>query len=150
MAQHMKACVEQMSHFEAHPEVVITTTTNIFGKPLTEDDTIRALRACQVSDALMATLSLLLSSCKILLERQLHEYLSGKLSRPNSDEVFQASSAPVHNIWAERCLGMVDAQIKRAPNATIAFIDAKVKCKANNTLEWLDGKPAAIQASLMA
>ena len=35
-------------------------------------------------------------------------------------------SAPVHNIHAERTLGMPDSQYSRAPNASTEFVGAKV------------------------
>ena len=45
---------------------------------------------------------------------------------------------------------MVDAQLRRAPNATIGFIDGKVKFKKNETLQWLDSKSESIQKQIVA
>ena len=43
-------------------------------------------------------------------------------------------------MFGEQVLGMADAQVRRAPNASTDFINGKVKFKKNKTLEWLEGK----------
>ena len=47
-------------------------------------------------------------------------------------------SAPVHNMYAERVLGMTDHNVHRAPNAKMDFVDSKVRFVVNKTCEWVD------------
>ena len=54
-----------------------------------------------------------------------HRYL-GDLSSPTQELMETVQSAPVHNIHAERTLGMADSQYSRAPNASTEFVGAKV------------------------
>ncbi len=72
-----------------------------------------------------------------LLKRQLEKYLTGALSAP-TPALFQATeNAPLNNMGAEGTLGMVDAQLRRAPNAQIDLISAKVKSIKNHTVQWV-------------
>ena len=84
------------------------------------------------------------------LELQLAPYLYGSLSKPSEEMKKKASSAPVHNMHAERTLGTVDALKKRSPNADISFLSAKTRCSQNKTLEWLLSKPEDEQKRLIA
>ena len=84
-----------------------------------------------------------------VLERQLAEYLTGDLSTPTPVMLEQTKSAPIHNIYSERILGMTDHQFHRAPNATTGFIDAKVKAAQNKTLQWLSSKECNTQEHLI-
>ena len=52
----------------------------------------------------------------------------------------QTLSAPAHNMFAEKTLGIAaDFHFRHAHNVKIGFVDAKVK--SNKTLPWLCSKP---------
>ena len=44
-----------------------------------------------------------------------------------------AASAPIHNMYAERTLGVIDALKKGVANADIGFLEAKARCQLNKT-----------------
>ena len=85
-------------------------------------------------------ITLLARATREKMEDQLARYLYGELSDPTPKQLADAASAPVHNMHAERDLGMMDALRKRAPNADVSFLEAKVKCKQNKTLVWIELK----------
>ena len=58
-------------------------------------------------------------------------------------------SAPIHNIYVERTLGLTDSLICHAPNANMGFVDGKVRGKLNKVIEWLDSKDAASQRQML-
>ena len=53
----------------------------------------------------------------------------------------QTLSAPAHNMFAEKTLGLADYHFRNAHNVKIGLVDAKVKSKINKTLPWLCSKP---------
>ena len=109
-----------------------------FGKPLQRDDTINCLQAHDSSnEALMEVMARVARASQSVLRRQLERYFTGPLSELSKEMERKAASAPAHNIWAERTLGIVDAQARRAPNSSISFLDAKAKSKMNGSIDWL-------------
>ena len=84
------------------------------------------LKAAFSGTSFPLTASKLAESYIDLLTRQLKRYLTGDLSEPSESLIKETAAAPVHNMHAERVLGMTDAQFSRAPNASTDFIDAKV------------------------
>ncbi len=84
-----------------------------------------------------------------VLDRQLKRYLSGDLSNRTPEMLAKTENAPLHNMYAEQTLGMVDAHIRRAPNASLDLISAKVKCTRNKTMEWLDSMPLETQSKII-
>ena len=84
-----------------------------------------------------------------VLCRQLSKYLTGDFHNPSDKLLEETENAPIHNMESERTLGMVDAQVRRAPNARIDLISAKVKCKKNRTMDWLSGKSTESQRKLI-
>ena len=58
-------------------------------------------------------------------------------------------SAPAHNMFAEKTLGLADYHFRNAHNVKIGFVDAKVKSKINKTLPWLCSKPQKEQEKLL-
>ena len=68
---------------------------------------------------------------------QLHVYVEGTLAHLSPSIVHQASSAPVHNMFAEHTLGLADYPYRKASNIKVGFLDGKVKCKINGTMQWL-------------
>lgn len=84
-----------------------------------------------------------------VLVRQLAKYLTGDFSNPSDQLLEETENAPTHNMESERILGMVDAAVRRAPNAGIDLISAKVKSKKNDTMGWLSNKNPESQRSLM-
>ncbi len=73
-----------------------------------------------------------------MLKRQLDNYLS----EPTSQEKKLGKARPMHIMEAERLMSMTDAQVRRAPNASMDVIEAKVKSKTNHTLQWLQSASA--------
>ena len=75
-----------------------------------------------------------------MIERQLNEYLEGRLSNLSPELSVQCSSAPVHNMFAERTLALSDFHLRRASNVQIGFVDGIVKSKINGTMAWQSQK----------
>ncbi|XP_055958253.1 uncharacterized protein LOC126828003 [Patella vulgata] len=76
-------------------------------------------------------------------------WMGGDLSNPSPALLEQTKSAPTHNMFAERIMGLTDHHFKRAPNATTGFIDGKVKSAKNNTMSWLASKTSTQQKSII-
>ena len=116
--------------------MVLLSSEDVFKRPLLADDPVlHALHQQEELTSVLSVIGVLLSSFKTVLVRQLQRYISGPLSSPDAAMRVNAAAAPSHNIWAERCLGMIDSAIRRAPNASIAFVDGKVKFKVNHTMK---------------
>ncbi|KAK6980292.1 Transmembrane protein [Biomphalaria glabrata] len=81
--------------------------------------------------------------------RQYERYIDRDLSSLTNESMQAASSAPAHNIWAERTLGLFDAMARRAPNAKITYLDGKAKAKVNKSLNWLYSKSITEQDNIV-
>ncbi len=127
----------------------ITGQEDCFGVPLLDDDeTLYVLQHdCpnNLNDAIVA----FSTGFAETLTRQLQRYLTGELSVPTPRMFEKTENAPVHNMESERTLGMVDAHMRRAPNAQINVISAKVKCIKNNTMGWLCSMPPGEQRKVI-
>ena len=65
----------------------------------------------------------------------MHDHLEGTLAHLSPSIVHQASSASVHNMFAEHTLGLADDYLYReACNIKVGFLDVKVKCNINNAV----------------
>lgn len=148
----IKTCMVTLKEIADNPALVLTIDHDVFNHQLEVDDVLLKLRSNseETSERFFFTISLLAKCFLNVLSRQLGDYTDGELADPQPDLMAKTSSAPVHNIFCERVLGMVDAQVKRAPNASMAFVDAKVKCLANKTMEWLVGKPSSEQVRMIS
>lgn len=144
-------CLKSLQKLKESPKRILKCKKNVFGEQLNGDDPVlEDLRNTVVStDRLVTAVTCLAAAFISKLESQLKEYLTGALSAPSEDMLAVAASAPVHNMYAERTLGMMDALWRRAPNANLAFIDGKVKAIQNNTLEWLEDFSVDEQTSLI-
>uniref|UniRef100_UPI00358EAAAF uncharacterized protein isoform X1 n=3 Tax=Myxine glutinosa TaxID=7769 RepID=UPI00358EAAAF len=142
MRGHMHRSVDALAELQDNPGRLLTTETDIFGNRLAEDDPVLiALRnSTEVSESFKVTASQLAAGFLAVLNRQLQRYLHGDLSDPSEEVLAQTASAPTHNIFAEEVLGMVDSQVRRAPNATTQFVESKVKFAKNKTMLWLEGE----------
>ena len=76
-----------------------------------------------------------------VIERQMYDYIEGNLSNIPTPMASQTLSAPAHNMFAEKILGLADYHFSNAHNVKVGFVDAKVKSKMNKTLPWLCSKP---------
>ncbi|ESN98368.1 hypothetical protein HELRODRAFT_177251 [Helobdella robusta] len=133
-----KSVIEGVLH---HPAEVMLMKTDVFGHPLEEDDVhLSLMNKVYNNDMLYKLLISLMQSVIEVMERQMGNYLTGELSNPAPQMIADTSSAPPHNIHAERTLGLSDFFIRKSPYATIGFVDAKVKAKMNHTMDWLDAK----------
>ena len=68
----------------------------------------------------------------------MYDYIEGSLPTPMES---QTLSAPAHNMFAEKTLGLADYHFTNAHKVKIGFVDAKVNSKINKTLPWLCSKP---------
>ena len=59
---------------------------------------------------------ILITYIVVVIERQLSEYLEGRLYNRSPELSAQCSSAPVHNMFAERTLALSDFHLRRASN----------------------------------
>ncbi len=115
-----------------------------------DDPTLIALQDDgQIDDALSNEIKLFSDGILDTLKRQLEKYLTGALSVPTPALLKATENAPLNNIPSERTLGMVDAHLKRAPNAQIDLISAKVKCAKNRTMQWLGSHTTEMQRKII-
>ncbi|KAI8784022.1 Transmembrane protein C17orf113 [Biomphalaria glabrata] len=123
----VRQCLTTLKELQLNPASILTLEFDVFGHPLL-DDVLVVLRDVQLQPGewFFRTVSILASCFVMVLERQLDDYLIGKLANPTEVMMQQTPSALLHNIHS-----------KRAPNASIGFVDAKVKCQANKTMDWL-------------
>ena len=94
----------------------------------------------QASYSLSDLLSTLAKATGDKIANQMKKYLTGPFADPTPQMLLDTVSAPVHNMWAERTLGILDALKARAPNATLGFLAPKVMAQMNQTLEWIESK----------
>ena len=136
---YLKVASDFVKCAEGEPNLFLTTQSDAFGRPLLEEITLKSLRItnCSMLANLNERIVLLSTSSLAVMSRQLSRYLTGPLANPSNEMKLQATSAPLHNIWAERTLGKVDSLVKRASNAEITFIDSVSKVKANHSVDWL-------------
>ena len=97
----------------------------------------------------MELLKQLASATAAKIASQMEAYTTGKYKNPTQKMLDDAASAPVHNMWAERCLGILDALQSRAPNACLGFLEPKVRAQMNYTLEWVESQTFEDQKELL-
>ncbi len=129
----------------------ISGDKDCFGYPLPDDDaTLRALRRdCNNLVTMESDIRAYSSKFKDTLTRQLAKYLTGELSNPTPEMYANTQYADPNNIESERTLGMVDAEMRRAPNAKVDMLSGKVKYVKNDTPTWLSDKCTAEQREVM-
>ncbi len=130
---------------------MITGDVDCFDYQLAQDDkTLQSLLGDGImDDSMEREIEAFVAGTSEVLCRQLSKYLTGDFSNPSDKLLEETENAPIHNMESERTLGMVDAQIRRAPNAGIDLISAKVRCKKNKTMDWLSGKSVDSQRKLI-
>jgi hypothetical protein len=130
-----------LDRFAAEPEELLCPTVNVFNEPIdaASDMVLTAIINNIEShrDKVKQTLKQILHEIVKVFDRQFVRYTSGDLSSPTVEQLTQASTAPSHNMAAERILGMTDYLWRRAPNATAGFVDGKVRGRTNDTVGWL-------------
>ncbi|XP_035828213.1 uncharacterized protein LOC118478527 [Aplysia californica] len=139
LVQHLKCALAFIARVEQTPQAALLSKKDAFGRPLIQDDTLASLLSMENVDrvAFNSVVAVIAKVTKEKMKLQLHEYLQGLLADPSEEIKKKAASAPVHNIWAERTLGIADALSKRAPNAQMSFLDSLTKSRMNKTLEWV-------------
>ena len=142
MSAYFQTVINSLKQVKETPQMVLTMKTDFFGKELSlEDPVLSSLRqAPEDQPAFLKIVSILSDGFIEVLERQLHSYIKGSLSKPTEKMLEETKSAPNHNIQAERVLAMADSLARRAPNAKIDYISAEVKFKSNNSMKWLQSK----------
>ncbi len=115
-----------------------------------DDQTLRALQGDGLIDQPMTNeIKQMCDGITDTLKSQLGKYLTGTLSVPTPALLEATENAPVHNMFPERILGMTDAELKRAPNASIDLVSAKIRCKVNGTMPWVGTMTQQMQRKLV-
>ena len=134
----LKTCFASVVQIFNYPNQLFNASLNAFGDEMPKDDctfdSLHILYMSSDTDLIHSLAKQLAEDFTQVLEKQLQAYISGDILQ----KVPSALSAPVHNMYAERVLGMVDAQRHRGPNASMQFLDSKVKYTLNGTEEWLN------------
>ena len=101
--------------------LVFTTCKDIFGIDLDKESDIilqclhsnfslmNALEKKSLNDDI---LSRLITGIKEVIERQMYDYVEGNLSNIPSPMASQTLSAPAHNMFAEKTLGLADYHLE--------------------------------------
>ena len=140
---YIKMCLQNLNALKENPLMMLQANTDTFGVSLDvgSDAVVNELQnsATTEQDKLVLNdiLVQLLEGVICVIKKQLHDYLEGTLTNLSPSIVHQASSAPVHNMFAEHTLGMADYLYRKASNIKVGFLDGKVKCKINGTMQWL-------------
>ena len=150
MRPHIMTAMAGLRKLETNPELLLTSATDVFKRPIENDAVLTALRNAPPNDQFNSLAVTLVKSSITVLDRQLERYISGDLASPTPEMFEICSSAPNNNFHAERVLGKFSAQFARAPNATTGFLDAKTKAAANHTLEYVTSQPNTVQTQMMA
>ena len=149
----LQNCVQSINIYKDEPLKMMTSETSAFGKPLKKDSVLDALHQpvanAQEEMVLQTVLTTMAKKANIVLSRQLEAYVTGEFSNPTEKQLSETQSAPIHNMQAERTLGMTDSLIHRAPNSTMGFVDGKVRGKLNQVMHWLDSKDPASQRDIL-
>ena len=140
---------EKLTEFDDHPQALLTSDQDIFGKPLQEDQLLFDLKRTPFEGHFKDALKLCVRAIRVVTERQLGEYINGDLSAATPDVLEATKSATPHNVWAERVLGMCSAIHDRTNQASSVYIETKIQCATNKTLEWLNSKDIEEQSKLV-
>ena len=139
---HIRTCLQNLKKLKDTPLLALETRSDMFDMPLDPFDTV--LQSVQNSgcsepekECLKDILLRLITCIVEVIERQLNEYLEGRLSNLSPELSAQCSSAPVHNMFAERTLALSDFHLRRASNVQIGFVDGIVKSKINGTMHGM-------------
>ncbi|KAK0049869.1 hypothetical protein Bpfe_020761 [Biomphalaria pfeifferi] len=137
----------------AEPDFVQLAEHDAFGRPLMQhDETLIALHIVDHVniEQLNEVINKVANATLTVILRQYERYIDGNLSSLTNELMQAASSAPAHNIWAKRTLGLFDAMARRAaPNAEITYVDGKAKAKVNKSLNWLYSKSITEQDNIV-
>ena len=123
-----------------------------FGRPLRSPDLVLSslrVEPEQGQNNLLELLRALAKATASKISSQMKAYISGPYAKPTEDMLLASVSAPVHNMWAERTLGILDALKARAPNASLGFLEPKVRAQMNKTLEWVESKDVFEQREMI-
>ena len=82
----------------------------------------------------------LITSTIEVITKKMGEYIDGGFASLPPSNAFQTLSAPAHNMFAEKTLGLADHHLRISQNTKIGFVDGKVKTRIDRTLTWLSNK----------
>ena len=143
---HVQFCLQNLCTFKDSPMQILESRSDAFGMPIdeTSDEVLSSLRSTVLSASdkeRLGGILLQLITCMIeVIRKQMGEYIDGRLANLPQSNAFQTLSAPAHNMFAEKTLGLADHHLRRSQNAKIGFVDGKVKTRINRTLAWLSNK----------
>ena len=146
--KYYNEALTNITRWKCQPSEMISSKSCIFEAiPLKEDEHLHQLLQFTSNDDERATESLLqklLEAIEEVILRQLHTQLPGGVFWDPSPRLQEeARSSTSHNISGERKFAMVDAHIRRAPNATMGKIEAKTMFRCNKTSTWLNTQSRA-------
>ena len=142
----VQLCLKNLCTFKDSPMQILESNSDVFGMPIDEssDEVLSSLRSTALSapdkECIGGILLQLITSTIEVIKKQMEEYIDGGLASLPPSNALQTLSAPVHNMFAEKTLGLADHHLRRSQNAKIGFVDGKVKTRINRTLAWLSNK----------
>ena len=96
----------------------------------TSDEVLCSLRSTALSapdkEWLGCILLQLITSTLEVIRKQNGKYIDGNVANLPPSSALQTSSAPAHNMFAEKMLVLADHHFRRSQNTKIGFVDGKV------------------------
>ena len=123
---YTKMCLQNLNALKESPLMTLQAKTDTFGVSLDVDSdaVLNELQNSATTEqdkvVLNDILVQLLEGIIYVIRTQLHDYLEGNLAHLSPSIVHQASSAPVHNMFAEHTLGLADYLYRKASEPAAA------------------------------
>ena len=137
-----KMCLENLNALKEFPLMMLQAKTDTFGVSLDVDSdaVLNELQNSATTEqdkiVLNDILVQLLEGIIYVIKTQLHDYREGTLAHLSPSIVHQASSGPVHNMFAEHTLDLADYLYRKASNIKVGSLDGKVNV---NLMEQCSG-----------
>ena len=64
-----------------------------------------------------------------VIERHIYNYIEGNISNFPTPLAIETLTAPTHNMFAEKTLGLADYHFRNAHNVKIRFVDERLSLK---------------------
>ena len=132
---YIRMCLENLNALKESPLMMLHDTFGV-SLDVDSDAVLNELQTSATTEqdkiVLNDILVQLLEGIIYVIKTQLHDYLEGTLAHLSPSIVHQASSAPVHNMFAEHTLGLADYLYRKASNIKVGFL-----VKINGTMQWL-------------
>ena len=129
---HVRKALTVIDQFIDQPNSILKGE-DIFGSSVHKDEVWNSLIS-DISVDVLRRISGMAAAIKKIVTRQMAWYIDHD---PTDEERDLSASAPLHNIEAERIMGMMDAMKRRSKTASMLNISSKIRAKHSGTLEWL-------------